>query len=671
MIEHALGCGFLEACKHLAGEPRGACPVPPPKPVHDESEAHALRMREGGFRIWAAALPIAQTIGKQYFRSRAITGPLSTELRFMPELEHWPTRQMLPAIVARVTGASGGFAGVHLTFLTTDGLVNRALAKRKLMLGATGGGAVRLAEPASGELTVAEGDRDQHGRHGGDRLSGVVGVVDKRAQGARAAGLGRLPSRSRLTATTPARKPPHRLRSAGGLKAAASESARLLQGWTSMMSRWRTPAGRRRRFMVDDPDPPGSDPPKADNPIARILTFDPLAGLVERSKADPGAPYVVLPQIAKLWREDLPAYEAMILRLKKESECRVGPLEGAVAALAKRTAGVEEASGRGKEGNGKAKHGGQAQEDKALGAAITFAVLEPWPEPVDGAALLDELVNALRAYVVLAAGQANAAALWIVFTHAHDAFDTSPRLVAKSPQKRSGKTTLFRVLSRLVARPRFLSGITSAALLRVIELHGPTLLIDELDALMAGDKEMAQALRGLINAGFDRAGARLIMNVPTPDGYEPREFSCWAPVALAGIGRLPDTVRDRSIELEMKRKLPTETVQKLRRRDGAELNELARKLVRWTEDNVNALKTAAPTMPDGLNDRAADAWEPLVAVADRAGGSWPGLARAASLTLSGEDLKDDNIDALLLSDIRDVFVVKGGDRITGKSSSPL
>ena len=418
--------------------------------------------------------------------------------------------------------------------------------------------------------------------------------------------------------------------------------------------------------MADDPDPPGSEPSQADNPIAQILTFDLLAGLVERSKADPGAPYLVLPQIAKLWREDLPAYEAMILRLKKETKCRVGPLEGAVAALAKRTADAAEPSGRGKESNGKAKHGGQAQEDKALGAAITFAVLEPWPEPVDGAALLDELVNALRAYVVLTAVQANATALWIVFTHAHDAFDTSPRLVAKSPQKRSGKTTLFRVLSRLVAKPRFLSGITSAALLRVIELHGPTLLIDELDALMAGDKEMAQALRGLINAGFDRAGARLIMNVPMPDGYEPREFSCWAPVALAGIGRLPDTVRDRSIELEMKRKLPSETVRKLRRRDGAELNELARKLVRWTEDNVSALKTAAPTMPDGLNDRAADAWEPLVAVADRAGGSWPGLARAASLGLSGEGLKDDNIDALLLSDIRDVFLAKGGDRITGK-----
>src|SRR5271157_1694589 len=166
--------------------------------------------------------------------------------------------------------------------------------------------------------------------------------------------------------------------------------------------------------MVDDPDP--LDPPKDNNPIIRLLVFDPLAGLVDRTKADPGAPYLALPQIAKLWREDIGAYEALILRLKKETDCRVGPLEGAVAALAKRTAGgADKASGHGK---AKAKDGGQTPEDSAQGSAITFPVLEPWPEPVEGAALLDALVDALKAYVVLTAVQAHAAALWIAFSHA-------------------------------------------------------------------------------------------------------------------------------------------------------------------------------------------------------------------------------------------------------------
>ena len=192
------------------------------------------------------------------------------------------------------------------------------------------------------------------------------------------------------------------------------------------------------------------------------------------------------------------------------------------------------------------------------------------------------------------------------------------------------------------------------------------MLVDEIDAVMGGDKEVASAMRGLLNAGFNRAGAKLIMSVPTREGYEPREFSCWGPVALAGIGKLPETVRDRAVEIEMKRKLPSEQVKKLRRRDGADLNQLARKLVRWSEDNIAALKTATPDMPAALDDRAADAWEPLVAIADRVGGAWPARARAAALGLSGEGKDDDNIDALLLADIRDVFLVKGGDRITGK-----
>jgi hypothetical protein len=116
MVMHALGCGFLEACRSLTGELHRASPVPPPKPRDDHESDHARRMREGGFRIWAAAAAIEAT-GKAYFNSRAIFGPLPTSLRFMPELEHWPTRQMLPAVVARVSALDGTFLGVHLTFL--------------------------------------------------------------------------------------------------------------------------------------------------------------------------------------------------------------------------------------------------------------------------------------------------------------------------------------------------------------------------------------------------------------------------------------------------------------------------------------------------------------------------------------------------------------------------
>src|SRR6202023_4119588 len=100
--------------------------------------------------------------------------------------------------------------------------------------------------------------------------------------------------------------------------------------------------------------------------------------------------------------------------------------------------------------------------------------------------------------------------------------------------------------------------------------------LDEMDTAMKQDREMAEALRGIINSGFNRSGARFIMNVPTPGGgFEPRQFSTWAPQLLSGIGDLPDTVRDRSIEVVMKRKLKSEKVKRLRQRDGDDLRTLA------------------------------------------------------------------------------------------------
>jgi len=253
--------------------------------------------------------------------------------------------------------------------------------------------------------------------------------------------------------------------------------------------------------------------------------------------------------------------------------------------------------------------------------------------------------------------QAGAVTLWCVHTHTHEAADVSPKLVLRSVQKRSGKTRLATVLARLVCRPLLASGIKPAALLRIVEKRSPTLLLDELDATMKGDREVAETLRGIINSGFDRAGARYIMNVPVPGGgYEPRQFSTWAPQLLSGIGTLPETVRDRAIEIEMLRKRPEEKVLPLRRRDGGDLDVLCRKLARWAQDHMEKLRDANPPIPSGLDDRAADAWEPLFAIADQVGGDWPERARRAAVALSGEHVKeDDEIGTVLLGDIRDVF----------------
>ena len=180
MTMHCLRVDFIGAVEHITGvrrpharaitvdelsrgsEERARSAQEAARWLHESEAAgatHALAMRQAALRIWSATSPIAGTLGEKYFRSRAISCPLPGELRFIPEFEHWPSGQMVPAVVARVTGFDGAFLGVHMTFLTADGLSNGALGgKRKLMLGPVKGGAVHFAEPIPGQpLFVGEG----------------------------------------------------------------------------------------------------------------------------------------------------------------------------------------------------------------------------------------------------------------------------------------------------------------------------------------------------------------------------------------------------------------------------------------------------------------------------------------------------------------------------------
>jgi Protein of unknown function (DUF3631) len=370
-----------------------------------------------------------------------------------------------------------------------------------------------------------------------------------------------------------------------------------------------------------------------------ILTADPYAptsSSVDEGEDENQRPPSELDdaEIARLARLPLLSYDREREAAAKRLGCRVSTLDEQVKAAR-----------------------GETAITPGQGRPISLPESEPWHELVEGAALLDALSRTIRDYVILADVQADVIALWSVHTHVHDAGDVSPKLVLKSAQKRSGKSRLAEVLERTVARPLLVSGIKPAALLRIIELHAPTLLLDEMDAAMKQDHEMAEALRGIINSGFNRAGARYIMNVPTEGGgFEPHQFSTWAAQLLSGIGDLPDTVRDRSIEIDMVRKRSDEKVKRLRRRDGDDLHVLGRKSARWAQDNLRNLREALPTVPSGLSDRSADAWEPLFAIADLAGGDWPQRARKAALELSGEHIvEDDNVGTTLLADVRAIF----------------
>ena len=165
---------------------------------------------------------------------------------------------------------------------------------------------------------------------------------------------------------------------------------------------------------------------------------------------------------------------------------------------------------------------------------------------------------------------------------------------------------------------------------------------------------MACPLRGLLNSGYRRGGSSsLCVGHGTRMAY--RDFSTFAAKALAGIGGLPDTVRDRAIPIMLQRRLASESVERWRERDGrTEATPIADRLTTWARSVVQSLQTARPELPETLDDRAADVWEPLLAIADRAGADWPGRARQAAEALSGQGEDADPV-VQLLQDIRDVL----------------
>src|SRR5437879_3563 len=291
-----------------------------------------------------------------------------------------------------------------------------------------------------------------------------------------------------------------------------------------------------------------------------------------------------------------------------------------------------------------------AKSDELQGQAVALADPEPWREPVDGAALLAELVRTFARFVALPEGAATAIALWILHAHAHTAAQVSPLLALTSPEKKCGKTTTLTLLGALVPRSLIASSISPAALFRVVERYRPALLVDEADTVFRDNDE----LRTLMNASHHRAAAVAVRTVG--EAFEARTFSTWCPKAVALIGALPGTLEDRAILLRLRRRRPDEPAERLRLDRLAELEPLRRQAWRWAQERLDALRAADPLLPAALGDRAQDNWRPLVAIADLAGGPWPERARRAATLLSGGESEGDQAPAVqLLADVRDLF----------------
>ena len=306
----------------------------------------------------------------------------------------------------------------------------------------------------------------------------------------------------------------------------------------------------------------------------------------------------------------------------------------------------------------------KADEEIAQGRAIEWPEIEPWPEAVASAELLRNLSFLVSRYIHLPSAAADAIALWVIHTHLHPRLEVSTFLNLTSATKRCGKSLLLEILAELVYRPLPLSGrVTSAALFRVIERHAPTLLLDEADTFFGKDDE----LRGVINGSQRRDLAHVLRCVG--EEHEPRQFVTWCPKAIAGIGKLPDTVVDRSLVLNLERRpANAEPLPRWRDRDREAIERLKRQLTCWVADNEEAILAARASVsyPPGLHDRARDAWESLLAIAEVAGGEWAGQggrAWAACQALCPNETDETGVREQLLADLRVVFAEAGDPEI--------
>jgi len=292
-----------------------------------------------------------------------------------------------------------------------------------------------------------------------------------------------------------------------------------------------------------------------------------------------------------------------------------------------------------------------AQLDRILAAA--------GEAPINGAELLDDMRQFIGRFVAYPSVHAAVAhVLWIAHTHLMEVWESTPRIAFLSPEPSSGKTRALEVSELLVPRPIEAVNATPAYLFRkVSDPDGlPTILFDEIDTLFGARAKENEEVRGILNAGH-RRGAVAGRCVVRGKTVETEELPAYCAVAIAGLGNLPDTILTRSVVVKMRRRAPQELIEPYRRRLHAPAGHRLRdRLASWAAQVAPHLAGAYPEMPEGVSDRNADVWEALLAIADAAGGQWPGIARVAAVALVA--LTRETLPSLgirLLADLRTVF----------------
>ncbi|MFZ4778339.1 MAG: DUF3631 domain-containing protein [Terrimicrobiaceae bacterium] len=288
---------------------------------------------------------------------------------------------------------------------------------------------------------------------------------------------------------------------------------------------------------------------------------------------------------------------------------------------------------------------------------------EAAPSPVNSFSpplcyLLGELRGLFCKYATFSTpAQPTALALWVIHTYLFEAANYTPYIYVRAPEKRSGKSRVLDI-ANLVAHNPFKMDSPSAAAIYAVANEGYTLHLDELDTVFGGKGgRKNENARAALNAGFERGGK--IARFSQKKDELVTEYNVFCPKLLSGIGYLPPTIADRSIEIRMERRSTETRLPRFREEDVkvevAPLNAVLAKL-HDSPELIAILTPASPGVPDELSDRQMDIAEPLLAIADLAGNGWGAIAREALVELfTADQCGEESLGVTLLTDIQTVF----------------
>lgn len=196
---------------------------------------------------------------------------------------------------------------------------------------------------------------------------------------------------------------------------------------------------------------------------------------------------------------------------------------------------------------------------------------------------------------------------WIAATYIFEAFDCFPYMSITARVKRAGKTRLSELIGFTCSMPFNVAGASAASLFRTVEENKPTIIIDEAESLSS---ESASTIRTFLNVGYRKG-----QTIPRADGKRGVEqWPTYCPKVFVLIGDVYDTLRDRSIIVEMQRGEPEKRFSyEIAKLEGAAIADEIKSLI---AERLEAIQGAyEETSIPFLTDRDAEIWRPIFSVA--------------------------------------------------------